>query len=1198
PAERFGERYAALVSTILERIRANRSVLVFTDSRRRAERITWLVNQEAGEQAAWAHHGSLSREIRQSVERRLAEGALPCVVATSSLELGIDIGAVDEVILAGTPGSAAQTLQRIGRSGHRVGAVSRGRVFPFHGLDLLQAAAAAGAVEDREIEETRPIDNPLDILAQVILELCTERNWKTDELYHTLRGFYSFRTLSRPAFDGVIRMLTGHYGESRIRELRNRLYLDRETGELTAAAGLRMLLYISGGVIANRGYFSLRLADGTKIGELDEEFVWERRIGDSFEFGSRSWTISGIGAEAVSVIPREEASDFAPFYRGDTPFRSPVLVRRMLELLDAYAAGGGISAGPLGDSFSADARRELAAFLAGQADAQAGVPLPGENHIPVEIIEDWDLRPDLRQVFLHSFRGGAINHPLSLALAQGLEERAGCRIDTLADDNAVLLTLPRSTGDDPEALLREALREAAARGEGLFRRRLAASGIFGAAFREAAERSLLLPRTAPGKRMPLWISRERSRRLFDATVGFDDFPVISEAWRVCLEDRFDLPGFAALLRDLAEGRVELSFFRRRAPSPFARSSLWQDTNSRIYEGDERKDAGNSAAGRVSLADRIIREALDGTAPRPPLPEQVVRDFCARLRRELPGWAPQDGTALSEWVRERVAIPLDEWEMLLPALPPELGEEVRGDPSLGGRVKTLLREGSSLAALVHRDRAPAWADHAPAFLGEWLRFQGPLSAERLGAVFGAGVAEALEALAGAGTLISGLSIKPEGEGFFCDRENLELLFRLTRKKARPQVREREAALIVPYLARRQGLLGGERNEGPDPAPGRSEVPRPWDRLRGLAEPALLWEHEIFPARLPGYDGAALDGELRRGRLLWYGAGPNRVGFAAPDELDLILPGYAPGGLPPALEELAAQGFFDIPREFYEIRDRLRMDTRQAAGFLWEGVWRGLLSADSFEPLRRGLERSSAAEAAPASRLRGRRRIPRALRARPGASGMEGRWFYLGREEEGPDILDEEGLNRDRARLLLDRWGVLTRPFLEREAGPLSWSLLLPSLRRMELAGEIVAGRFFGGINSLQFARPGIAAELEAAESGGGVYWMNAADPASPAGLDVEGLDPRLPLRLSGSRLCFRGAELAAFTRRNGRELRIFVSPEDPDMGEILGFLGRGRKERVIVETINGVSGLKSPYGEALRAAGFLPDRDRWIRYAGY
>jgi ATP-dependent Lhr-like helicase len=1245
-ADRYGPRYTALIHAVLDRLGIGSrsgsrdsggaeggSTLVFTDSRRRAERIAFLINRRAEElgaerQVAYTHHGSLAKELRRAVEQRLAEGRLPCVVATGSLELGIDIGSVDEVILAGTPGVAAAALQRLGRSGHGVGQTSRGRIIPFHGVDLLIAAALSSAIAEREIEETRAIENPLDILAQIILALCVEKKRHTEDLYQTLRGFYVFRDLPRPSYDAVIRMLTGHYASTRIRELKPRLFLDREAasgpgevrGELAPMDGTLGLLYLSGGVIANRGYYSLRLPTGVKIGELDEEFVWERRLGDTFDFGARSWRITAIGSEAVEAVPLDTPSDYAPFWRAEAQFRSPVLVRRTLELFDRFNESGAVAAEGLSDS----AREELLSFLSRQKNAQAGAPLPSLNRFPVEIVDDTAGRDDAYAVLLHSFRGAAVNYPLAMALAQELEERTGLRMEALPDDNTVLLFLPRQGlspdkgAAAPESLIRQSLlalgertggRNGLPRWESLFRKRLEGSGIFGAAFREAAERSLLLPKASFGKRTPLWITRQRSKRLFDAVCLYDDFPVTAEAWRSCLQDQFDMQGCGALIAGIGDGTVEPLFFRSRSPSPFARDILWKETNIGMYQYDERPDLrGRGQSGKVSLADRIIQEALGKGAARPSLSKALVADFEARLRRELPLWTPHDALTLAEWVKERVAIPQDEWETLVAAAPAELREALASDPGLAGHISLIRREGAALSSVAHREWAETWRQEGIAQLGPWLRYQGPVSLQRLAAVFGVAPAEAegaVDALEESGELVRDVTVGNE-KGLVCDRENLELLLRLARKKARPAARERPAPLLIPYLAMRQGILPGAKTPGALPG---GASPSPWKTLAGYGAPAPLWESDIFPARVPAYAPELLDREIAAGNLIWYGSGRERIGFCAPEDLDLIFPGDRPspfGG---------DAGYFEEIRDFWAIKEWLGKDTLAAAEALWEEVWKGLLSADSFEPARRGaaegfvpkaLRLAAASPFDPAGLADprtvplpwGLRRVPRALRNRWKAGPpVPGSWFSLAPSlPEGgvdpEDSLDDEALNRDRVRILANRWGILARPLLEREEPALSWGRLLPSIRRLELAGELVAGRFFSGIDSLQFARPGIERELEAAEALSGTYWMNAADPASPAGLAVSGLDPRLPPRRAASRLCFRGPQLIALSARNGRKLEVFIPPEDSDTVEALGFLAAGQSrggKKILVETINGVSASQSDYAGALKTLGFLPDR---------
>jgi ATP-dependent Lhr-like helicase len=1267
--DKYGRRYTNLINYILNRISGRSTILVFTESRRRAERLCYFINQEASFQetalqkagvsgtVAFTHHGSLSKELRQSVEKRLAAGSLFCVVATASLELGIDIGSVDEVVLAGSPASVSQALQRIGRSGHGVGMVSRGLLFPFHGMDLLLATALKGAVEDRDIEEIRPIENPLDILAQTILALCIEKNRNIDELYTLLKGFYIFRNLNREAYLRTVRMLAGlsskGEGKTKLRDVKPRIWLDSIVGEIGALDGSLLLLYSSGGVIANRGMFSLRLADGTKIGELDEEFVWERRLGDRFHFGGRGWRITAIEAESVQAAPLETSSDFMPFWKADTVFRSPRLIERVLAILDNYD----------GDS-SHTASEALAAFLDSQRNAQHGLPLSGNNRITIEIIDSPENRGDLYAVVMHSFRGGAVNYPLVLALAQELEETLKLRVESFSNDDSLLLLIPRLGVEGNvkriENIFHNAIIElnksgggGLCRGERLFRNRLEASGVFGANFREAAERSLLLPKAGFGKRTPLWITRQRSRRLFDAVHGEDGFPVTAEAWRSCLVDLFDMEGFRELLGAINDNTVALSFFYSIIPSPFSRDMVRQETNTLMYEYDERKDIQGSGA---TLSDKVIKEALGDASLRPAIKPELVKSFSARLRREEPLWAPDDQLSLYEWVKERIAIPLDEWETLCSSLPEQLKREL--SQSSNDRLVMVKRNDDAIPSMVHREWEESWRREPLPLLGPWLRYEGPISLPRIAEVFGLGLAEAedaVNALAEVDEVVCDVRLAEDTSPLICDSRNLEMLLRLSRRKQRPEISEKPAALLVPFLALRQSLLIIS-NEQLAMSNAREQSNKAViNKRNACCAPVKLWETEFFTARCSHYSPEIINNEINEGRLVWYGAGKEKIGVCRPDDLELVsmnivkkskqkinsdygIPGEAvsPGEIiKEALARLINNGFFDRPRDFWEIKDAINANAEQSvnskdcAEALWQEAWQGRLSSDSFEPLRRGIQfgftikGTETVEQPSQSSLGSPRmpRIPRSLRDRwRDGAPVSGRWFSIvlndiENTEQGQwwdDPIEEEGRNRDRVRLLLACWGILCRPLLEKaspgnsaskgssassDPSPFTWSGLLPTMRRMELSGELVAGRFFSGINSLQFASPAIARELENAEAVDGIYWMNAADPASPAGVNIEGLDPRLPDRQQSSRIYFRGAQLIAVSKRNGKEQHIFIAPDDPDIPALIDFIKipRTRKflpeNKIVIDMINNKTAGQSEYAWVFQDCGFIPDRGR-------
>ena len=1278
--QKYGARYTPLINYILKRIWEGSTLLVFVESRRRAERLCYFLNQEGtnlfarnrnpvgrdlkdaqtGFAVAFPHHGSLSKELRRGVEKGLAEGRLPCVVATASLELGIDVGSIDEVILAGSTGSVSQALQRIGRSGHKVGQISRGKLFAFHGMDLLIASALKDAVDERDIEEMKPIENPQDILAQLILSLCCEKDRNIDELYELIRKFYIFKNLNYDSYNRVVRMLAGYSSKGgndkvRLRDIKPRIWLDSIEGTIGKLDGTTILLYSSGGVIANRGLYSLRLADGVKIGELDEEFVWERSIGDCFDFGARGWRITNISAESVEVNPLDKRADYIPFWKSETVFRSRNLTNRVLMFLENYnksvfeSGASALKSKPsnINLKLSEAANNALKAFLDAQIRAQNGLPLSDNKNITVEILKGNETNRDFCSIILHSFRGGQINYPLSLALSAELEQTVKLRVASFSNDDSILFLIPRlgieeSASPNIEEIFRNAVsslekseKGGITRAERLFRNRLESSGVFGANFREAAERSLLLPKSSFGKRTPLWIMRQRSKRLFDSVAGEDGFPVTAEAWRSCLVDIFDMDGFRDLVAGISNGSVSLLFFRTMLPSPFSRDVVRQETNAFMYEYDERDDLASSKS--ATLSDKVIEEAIGNADLRPVLKREVVDSFTSRLRREIAGYAPEDALSLNEWVKERVAIPEDEWEVLRSVMPKTLAETadaVSCSEVSGAKIKIISRNrdascgevSGAIPVVVHREWEETWLSEPLSLLGQWLRYEGTVSIERISAVFGTTKTEtedAVNALAEVDEVIRDVvvsaKVSDSSQPLICDRENLEMLLRLSRKKERPEIKERPASILVPFLAIRQGLAGNSANQAENSFR---------KNLHAWTAPAKLWETEILCARNSSYDPEILNREIHKGTLVWYGSGKEKIGFCRPEDLELV---YAAresateassirvkrqSSPRAALEQLIASHFFDRPRDFWEIKNEINLSLGSCVEELWREVWNGTITSDSFDPVRRGVEygfipkekdmqllaakfpAQSTENALPFGR---QPRIPSALKNRwKGGAPVHGRWFSLLMEEqETTDPLEEDSLNRERVRLLLSRWGVLCRPLLEHEGGALSWSKLLPAMRRMELAGELVTGRFFAGVNSLQFASPSIAAELEQAESFSGMYWMNAADPASIAGLEINGLGYSLCARSVSNRLYYRGADLIAVSVKSGKELQIFIKADDPDIAELLALLKIPRarnilpENKIVLEKINGQAAAHSGYAECFISCGFVSDRGKLI-----
>lgn len=1171
-----GGRYAAIVADLSKRLGGESSTLVFTDSRRRAERLASMLNERCGEGAAFTHHGSLSKELRKAVEAGLKEGRLRCVVATGSLELGIDVGAIDLVVLAGTPARTDQLLQRAGRAGHGVGLASRAIIYPFHGLDLLASAAALGAALEGDIDPLAIPRSPLDVLAQTLLSMVLFEERSVDGLYDEVRSFAPFTDLSRADFDAVVGMLAGRYEGSRIKELRGRVYLDEEQGSLRAREGSAMLLYSSGGSIPDRGYYSMRLAgSGARIGELDEEFVFERRVGNSFSFGSQAWRIVSIGDEAVEVLPLDREADFMPFWKAEKPARGSSVSRRMLELCAAWQDDpegfAGLAASTLG--FSGNAARALSDFLASQARSQGQLPLPSGRQLPVESFRDPDRKAGSHSLVIHSLRGARINEPLGMALAVELEAILGIKVERLSDDDSVSFALPLADHKEAEAALRSAFATLAnpLRLIETLHAVLGQSAAFGAAFRENAGRALLLPRSGFGKRKPLWVTRLKAKRLFEKVGGASDFPLTRESVKNVLEERFDLPALLALLEAVGDGSVALGFFCPRAPSPFARQSGWAETNRYLYEGDSMPGAGAlppaSGAGvsgardsRRSAGDAAILAALGDQSLWPRLDSEFVAGYARKLRRELPGWAPESTDALAEWVDERVAIPLAEWEALLASCQAELARAARealADPDgcrgLVSRLVIARLPEASVDVVIRRERlaalsvpastnapstgpAPGAPIPCPAPDGArldiarldaaatWLASTGPVSLARLAAIFGLDqeapdIMESLRARGAVpledGRAFGGLPGRP----WIAALEVLESLLRLARRAARSSLSPRPGSELPAFLASLQELRDHGRPGPADDQRAMQDLRRALSTLSGYPAPAALWETELLPARVRAYRPYMLDEVLAAGEYIWYGCGRETLAFASARDFEAFAPCIRSRIFEPD----------DPPMDAWAIKDRRGLSVTELEKAMWTEIWAGAIGSDSFEAIRKGVvagfkpvaasvqgpgdDASAAAPASnqAASRPAGRGRIPRALAARwKGGAPVPGLWFPLSSGEyDSIDKLHELELAMTTIRALVRRYGFVCKAFVDREASGRSWSSLFVALRRLELSGELVSGSFFTGLDGPQFMGREALALFRGGYKTGRIWSVNALDPASPCGIALAGHDSAGP-----------------------------------------------------------------------------------------
>ncbi|MEO7795571.1 MAG: DEAD/DEAH box helicase [Thermoanaerobaculia bacterium] len=1185
--------WSLLADDLRDRIREARSTLVFTNSRRLSEKLTRLINDGGAREIAWSHHGSLSRELRGAIEKRLKAGELPALVATSSLELGIDIGALDQVLLVQSPRSLASAAQRVGRAGHAVGEVSRARLYPTHARDFLECAVAARAVLEGEIEPIQPVRAPLDLLAQWIVSMVAHERWRADDLFAVLRTSDPYHDLPRGQFDLVVEMLAGRYADARIAELRPRIAYDRLDGTIVARPGAARLVAQSGGTIPDRGYFQLRIEESNaRLGELDEEFVWERSLGDTFLLGTQSWRIHRITSNEVFVAPARGGAMLAPFWRADARDRGWVFserIGRLLEQADRELDLPGFELTLAGDyALDAAAAQEIARLLR-EARTALGGGLPHRRRLVFEeTLERGSGNVEgRRQVILYTFWGGTLNRPLALALAAAWEQADGTSIETLADDDAVLLVLP--PGTDPCALLALVTAD---RLEPLLRARLESTGFFGAQFRQNAQRAMLLPRSGPQRRTPLWVSRENAKKLLEAVARFDDFPVTLETWRAALHDEFDLANLRNRLEELERGEIAVVRVRSERPSALAAGLVWRRTNELMYEDD----VPGARRGSSVRGDLLREVALAGERPR--FAARLADEFRRRVQRLLPGYAPQTASELLEWVKERLLIPGAEWQELLGAIErdrPGGAAEMLAELALGEKLAAVPGRPGSPDSIVARENLPRLAQRETRLgelLEEWLRFQPPLDAESVAAQWGLTRLELEAALA---PLVSTERVVI---GELCEGEPraaqvatvaaVETLLRWRRAAARPAFEPLPAKELPLFLASWQGLTeSGTGGEGLQFA---------LERLFGFPAPAALWEGEFLPARLESYFPGWMDTLCEESELVWFGAGRERVAFAFQPDLDLFQ-------VPPSAQEIEAlsspaQGVLALLRseprglEVAAIAERAGCTLGEASEALWALTWLGATTCSSLRVLRQGIENgfrvaslpSGTVDAGPAQRG-GRRGL---FRRWQGNLPLAGRWRLLpawtAPKTEVPEIdpLAEDERSRERARLLLDRYGVVFRELLATELPALAWGRVSRALRGLELSGEIVAGRFFEGVPGLQFALPGALRRLRDGLPGAAIWWCSAADPASPCGLEIVGLQGTLPRRMASTRLVYRGSKLCANFARGGREIQFALPPEDPSLPELLAPLKNAltrafAAERVIdVERINDAPAGSSPY----------------------
>lgn len=1188
--------WPAIYPELLALIREHRSTLVFVNNRRLAERIALRVNELAGEELVRTHHGSMSPAQRTEVEEQLKSGTLPALVCTSSMELGIDMGAVDLVIQVESPKSVARGLQRVGRAGHQVGEVSVGRIFPKFRGDLLECAVLTERMMRGEIESTRVPRNPLDVLAQQIVAMCAMDELPVDDIERLVRRTYSFADLSREQLENVLGMLAGYYPSDEFAGLRPRVIWDRERDIVSSRGDAKTVAIVNGGTIPDRGLYGVYLGDdGPRVGELDEEMVYESRPGETFLLGASTWRIEQITRDRVIVSPAPGEPGKMPFWRGDgigRPYEFGRAIGAFTREVLAFPSGRAVEELGARSRLDERAAENLVSYLAEQREATGVVP--SDRTIVVERFRD-ELG-DWRVVILSPF-GGQVHAPWALALEATLSERAGFEVQTIWSDDGIALRLAGADELPAESLLFPDPEEV----EELLVRRLADSSLFAARFRENAARALLLPRPRPGARTPLWMQRQRAANLLAVASRYPAFPIVLETYRECLRDVFDMPALVDLLARIRGREIRVASVETREASPFARSLVFDYIAAYMYEGDAplaEQRAQALTLDRNLLNDLLgedeLRELLDPAAlEQTELELQgLAETYRARnpdqlhdLLRKLGDLSVDEVTArvidssrARAWLaqlagtRRACAVTIggeDRWIAMEDAgryrdalgVSPPLGvPEAFLGPAEDALVRLVARFARSHVPFVAADVARRWR------LPEAM------------------IREALERLASEGTVIHG-NFRPGGVGReWCDAEVLRAIRRRSLARLRREVEPVGQAAYARFLIAWHGV-------GVDGG-GAARLREVITHLEGLPLPVSALDRDILAARIPDYRSPMLDELGATGELAWAGCGAlgrsdGRVALMRRDQVALVRPGAPPFEAGPVhrrildwLESRGASFFADIVAAS-------GVHPREALDAIWDLVWAGQITNDTFAPLRA---------------LAGARTATHTPRSRGSLVPADavGRWSLVpGGHESGAGPSSTERAHA-LARMLLERYGVVTREVAVAEGIPGGFAGVYPVLRAMEEAGQVRRGYFIQGLGGAQFALPGAVDRLRAFREPPdepSAVVLAATDPANPYGAALpwprEGDDDRRPFqRAAGAFVVLVDGELALFVERGGRGLHTTSTFRAENVATraldaLLALAPRMPRGALNVQRVDGLPVNESELARCLIDAGFVP-----------
>jgi ATP-dependent Lhr-like helicase len=1243
---------------LLALIRTHRTTLIFVNNRRLAERIAAKLNEMiAGEEdlpavsgknfnlyavpmqlqsnqgtenlrlsppkedPVRAYHGSMSRESREQMENDLKSGNLRALVATSSLELGIDIGSIDLVVQIQSPKGIARGLQRVGRSGHLVTATSKGRIFPTHREDLVEATVVARAMLGHEVELTTVPENCLDVLAQQIVAMVSVEEWDVDELFALVRQSFCYRSLPETLFTSVLQMLAGRYQHEAFRELRARISWDKVHNRLHPLPGSARLAITSGGTIADRGYYGVYLEDGkTKVGEVDEEFIFESRAGDTFILGTNVWRMLTIDANRVTVAPAPGQPARMPFWRGEGIGRTFALSRKVGEFrrelglrMDSPDALSWIQ-----ERYPVDSRSawNILEYFRRQRDTTREIP--HDRLIMVEGFRDEIGDP---RIVIHSGFGRRVNGLLGMVASRRLHEMTGIESQMLYNDDGILLRCPDL--DEPPLTLLDDVN--ARKAQEIVLDEVLLSPLFGGQFRMNAARALLMPGVSPGKRTPLWLQRLRAGDLLQVARRFDDFPIVVETLREVLHDILDMEHFAQVVRQIQEGSIRVLQVRTEIPSPFAASLLFDFIAVYMYEWDQPK--ADRLSQYLAINREVLSEIVDLDSMKSLIRPEAVASVVDNLQRTAEGTQARSPAELLELFLRLGDLSEEEVRARCNTNDLQYLDELSRDGRavrifLNGEPRWIAGEEETLYGSLEREGALSF------ILERYLHTHGPVTARQLAGRYGQtvpGVETVLEGLSATSSVTRGHflpdSLSSANQVEWAYRPNIEKIHRRTISVLRKEITPSSLSEYTSFLQQWQRLYPDMQDDGVGALEARVE------QLHSLPLPAEIWERDILRRRIRHYSPDLLSQMMTRGSFVWVGAGSGKLCAIPRGEGNVFLPETASDVLS-LLHEPATRIHRYLSDHGASFFSDIRTGTHLSLGALNSGIaelfWKGIITNDLFHELL-GIKRLSRADGEapiepvtmvmpPRNPLRGRlmRGARTALKQVPGWSG---RWSLVREHSVMGDSASIEEQAARQAAVLLERYGIVARELVRREDF-LPWPLVAAEFQRMELRGEIRRGYFVKGLSGMQYALPAAVEEIRRMrsdrENHPDVLLLNACDPANPYGQGIEmshsdtiSRSVRFA-RVPGTYIAFQEGVPALLIENSGSRISGF-GETDPDVFkrairafmELLSLPSPMRPFReIVVEYCDGIRPTLSPFVHTLRELGFQPDRNQTMRFDQY